>query len=293
MKLVPPFPENAAIDPIKAGIGADQAHAETVYLAGPMTGYEEFNFPAFHSATAVLRAWGFTVISPAERDEADGFDPKNHAAQTHSYYMAIDLPLVCGADAVVVLPGWEKSSGAQMETAVAAKLGKPVVRFDTLEPVDAPQITVPVVDGTMKSTNPKDAIGSSKLPLHLWPETATIMGCVGLLDGMLKYGRSNWRHSGVRVSIYLDAIRRHLGAYGEGEDYDQDSGAPHLAHALACLAIIVDADAHGKLMDDRQYAESPGYRGLVETLTPHVERLKDKHAEKSPHHFTIGDRTAA
>ena len=34
-----------------------------------------------------------------------------------------------------------------------------------------------------KPTNPKDAIGSDKLPLHLWPSTATALGCLGLLDG--------------------------------------------------------------------------------------------------------------
>ena len=50
--------------------------------------------------------------------------------------------------------------------------------------------------GELKETNPKDAIGSQKLPLHLWPTTATAMGCLGLLDGALKYGRANWRVSG-------------------------------------------------------------------------------------------------
>lgn len=52
-----------------------------------------------------------------------------------------------------------------------------------------------------KPTNPKDAIGSSKLPLHLWPTTATVVGCMALLDGALKYGRSNWRPGGVRALV--------------------------------------------------------------------------------------------
>lgn len=142
---------------------------------------------------------------------------------------------------------------------------------------------------SLKDTNPKDAVGSSKLPIHLWPETATLMGTVGLLDGMLKYGRSNWRAAGIRVSIYIDAARRHLAAFAEGEDNDPDSGVPHLAHALACLAIVVDAIAHGKVVDDRNYAEAPGYRALVEELTPHVERLKALHADKAPHHYTRED----
>lgn len=136
-----------------------------------------------------------------------------------------------------------------------------------------------------KPTNPKDIIGSGKLPLHLWPTTATAMGCMALLDGALKYGRSNFRAVGVRASIYVDAAKRHLDAWFEGEDLDPDSRLPHLAHALACIAIIVDAQAAGKLNDDRMF---PGrYRRLVESLTPMVEVLKRKHEDKNPVHYTI------
>lgn len=138
-----------------------------------------------------------------------------------------------------------------------------------------------------KPSNPKDAIGSDKMPLHLWPETATAMGCLGLLEGMLKYGRGNWRETGVRASIYVDALRRHVGAWFEGEDCAPDSGLPHLAHALACLAIIVDAEAAGNLVDDRQYPG--GHREQLEALTPHVARLKAKYVDKDPKHWTIQD----
>jgi hypothetical protein len=140
-----------------------------------------------------------------------------------------------------------------------------------------------------KLTNPKDVIGTDKLPLHLWPETATAMGCLGLLEGALKYGRSNWRESGVRYSIYVDALRRHVNALFEGEDLDPDSGLPHLSHALACLAIVVDAQAAGNLVDDRQYPG--GYRKLVEELTPFVVQTKERHKDKNPKHYTIADAT--
>jgi hypothetical protein len=143
------------------------------------------------------------------------------------------------------------------------------------------------VESTDKLTNPKDLIGTDKLPLHLWPETATAMGALGLLEGALKYGRSNWRVSGVRYSIYIDALRRHVNALFEGEDLDPDSGLPHLSHALACLAIIVDAQAAENLTDDRQYPG--GYRKLVEELTPLVAKTKARHKDKSPKHYTIAD----
>jgi hypothetical protein len=65
-----------------------------------------------------------------------------------------------------------------------------------------------------------------------------------------------------------------------------------LANALACLAIIVDAQAAGKLVDDRAY-NGAGYRKLVEELTPHVARLKALHSDKEPHHYTAGDNPPA
>lgn len=138
-----------------------------------------------------------------------------------------------------------------------------------------------------KPTNPKDAIGSNKLPLHLWPETATVFGCLGALDGALKYGRSNYRAIGVRASIYVDAAKRHLNAWFEGEDCASDSGVPHLGHALACIAIIIDAQAAGLLNDDRQIAG--GYNALVDQMTPLVAKLKAQHANKDPKHYTIAD----
>ncbi len=142
-----------------------------------------------------------------------------------------------------------------------------------------------------KPTNPKDAIGSDKVPMHLWPKTATTLGTMALLEGALKYGRSNWRAVGIRASIYYDAVDRHMGAWFEGEDIDPDSGLPHLAHALASLAIIVDSIANGSFNDDRMYPG--GYRQLMDSLVPDVTRLKAQYAERTPHHYTIADTEEA
>lgn len=117
------------------------------------------------------------------------------------------------------------------------------------------------------------------------------MGCIGLLEGALKYGRTNWRESGVRASIYVDACKRHLDAWFEGEDCAPDSGSPHLANALACLAIIVDAQAAGKLVDDRAY-NGAGYRPFVDGLTEHVPRLRQLFAGHDPRQYSIGDHGA-
>jgi hypothetical protein len=101
----------------------------TIYLAGPMRGYEDFNFPAFDAAAKALRAGGWTVLSPAERDREHGFDETRNtldgfdleAAMTH------DLGwIVNDADGIVLLPGWEESTGAKIERLVAETCGKQV-----------------------------------------------------------------------------------------------------------------------------------------------------------------------
>lgn len=108
-----------------------------VYLAGPMRGYPQFNFPAFHAAASLLRAQGYEVFSPAERDEGiygAGFATGNTlgseelATKTHSFNireaMFADLEYICKeADAVFLLPGWEKSKGANAEKATAEAIG--------------------------------------------------------------------------------------------------------------------------------------------------------------------------
>lgn len=108
-----------------------------VYLAGPMRGIEAFNFPTFAEATAALRRKGHTVFSPAERDLDAGFDPTgmtgNEDLSEHGFdlreALGIDIGWICThADAVAVLPGWAKSSGARAEVAAAWALGVPVYR---------------------------------------------------------------------------------------------------------------------------------------------------------------------
>lgn len=142
-----------------------------------------------------------------------------------------------------------------------------------------------------RSTNPKGDIGSLKLPLHLWPAEATAVGCLGLLEGESKYGRSNFlAGDGVIASIYVDATKRHLEEWMAGQDFDPISGKPTLAGALASLAIIVKAQAHGKLIDDRDFSGSPNaYSRLVESLTPLVGKIKKLFLDRSPKHYTIAD----
>jgi hypothetical protein len=138
--------------------------------------------------------------------------------------------------------------------------------------------------------NPKDAIGSNKIPIHLFPQAASYMGSLGMLDGALKYGRNNFRAAAIRYTVYLDAIKRHADALLECEDDDPESGLHHLCHILAGAGIVADAMANNCLIDDRNYVPEKGvWRKFVASLTPHVTRLREKHKDKSPRHWSVVD----
>jgi hypothetical protein len=70
-------------------------------------------------------------------------------------------------------------------------------------------------------------------------------------DGSRKYGRYNWRETGVTASVFYDAMMRHLLAWYNGEDLAQDSQVEHLAHIMANCAILLDAKDNNILKDDR------------------------------------------
>jgi len=103
----------------------------------------------------------------------------------------------------------------------------------------------------VKDTNPKDAVGTKKVPFTLIPENVLGEVSLAFLEGARKYGASNWRIAGVRASVYVDALRRHLGAWWNGEDIDKDSGLSHIVKAIACLIIIRDSMLQKNIVDDR------------------------------------------
>lgn len=116
-----------------------------IYLAGPMRGYKDFNFPAFMQAAKELRSQGHTVFNPAERDlerdieegreptwqsetgdisaaEAKGFDRRLAITDDLTY-------IIQKADAIALLPGWETSKGANAEFWTAKFLDLEVIEL--------------------------------------------------------------------------------------------------------------------------------------------------------------------
>lgn len=153
-----------------------------IYVCGPMRGIPGFNFPAFDQAAMQLRALGWEVISPAEMDRDDGFDPNaphspEEIAGLKRTFMLRDLGAIARhCTAIFRLPGWEKSAGVKPELALA--------KFLDLLILDTP---VPPVYTDNNMTIPD----LHNLPVPV--RTHAIQFAVGTLLGL------NWSSAKVRI----------------------------------------------------------------------------------------------
>jgi hypothetical protein len=122
--------------------------AMRVYIAGPMTGIPEFNFPAFDRAAATWLQAGWDVISPADLTRTywrqhfgEEFDPSNMdpriaaGGDIYREFLRHDIAEIAHCDAIALLPGWEKSGGVAKELTVARLLGLQELDAITFEPM--------------------------------------------------------------------------------------------------------------------------------------------------------------
>jgi hypothetical protein len=93
-----------------------------IYIAGPMTGLENHNFPAFEEAATRLRSHGYHVLSPAEIADGDILCYEDCLREA--------IKMVIKAKTVVLLPGWEKSRGATVEVKISTGLELPLYLYD-------------------------------------------------------------------------------------------------------------------------------------------------------------------
>ena len=140
----------------------------------------------------------------------------------------------------------------------------------------------------LKDTNPKDAIGVAKMPLST--VSGPVLGELGLamMEGALKYGRHNYRVSGVRASVYYDAALRHLLDFYEGQDIDPASGLPHIVKVMACMAVLRDSQIQGNWVDDRP-PKSPD--GWMDELNAKAKALLEKYPDPVPAYLEIIDES--
>lgn len=114
---------------VRAGdlIGGIPVPRKRIYVAGPMRGYPQLNFPAFDAARDALIAAGYAAVSPADMDRERGITPETYdpAAFDFADAMTRDIRAVLDCDGLLLLRGWAKSAGARTEAAVNRAIGHP------------------------------------------------------------------------------------------------------------------------------------------------------------------------
>ncbi len=111
----PPTDAARASDQVARIVHLRADREKRIYIAGPMTGLPEFNFPAFNAKAVELRAEGWHVENPAEHGHVKG--------ARWADYLRWDISRIVTCGAIYLLPGWETSKGAQLEVYIGKALG--------------------------------------------------------------------------------------------------------------------------------------------------------------------------
>lgn len=119
---------NEVAHQVYGGISGGINTGPYIYVAGPMRGYKEFNFPLFDEARDALLHAGWRVISPADIDRAakENVTTDEQATASIDKYVERDVwalrlikKLSPNDGAILMLPMWVNSDGASVEFALA------------------------------------------------------------------------------------------------------------------------------------------------------------------------------
>lgn len=254
-----------------------------VYIAGPMRGYKNFNVESFDSAEGCLRALGFDVFNPARFDrdrygdavmvsETGDVADVEHLGFNLAETLAHDIRVILTeCDGIVMLSGWEGSKGATAEHAAAAAAGKDVYTFDgaclylgdhclTCEAAMVYESQPDSKRPTANASGEVRTVSSTGGEKGVKPERFDLIPAVFVKElahhygrGAAKYEDRNWER-GYEWSKSYGALNRHLWAFWNGEDYDEETGSPHIVavgwHASVLTQFLLDPARYGTF-DDR------------------------------------------
>ena len=157
-----------------------------------------------------------------------------------------------------------------------------------MKKTDTTNLKPPAKAGWSKIINPKDVAGSNRLDLSLISPVAMMEESLAMMEGLIKYGRANFVGSKIECMLYIGACFRHLFKFICGEDRDPKTGVHHLASARACLGIILECQARGKLFDNRP-PRMRGFSKLLDSFEAKVKHLRSIYPGFNPKHWTIAD----
>lgn len=100
--------------------------------------------------------------------------------------------------------------------------------------------------GLTEETSGGKKFDQGKVEPALLPPLALLTVSNVLTFGAKKYGADNWRYVKNGRHRYMNAALRHLLADLAGQENDEDSELPHLAHAACCLLFLIEMSARAK-----------------------------------------------
>ena len=243
-----------ANDTLREDVEADE-EAKVVYIAGPMSGHEDYNYPAFRAAADDLRLRGYEVVSPVELDQDEGYDPTEapegwEKPAEYKHFLRRDIAAIVDnhVDTIVVLPGWERSGGARTEVTFGQALGLLILTYPDLRPIS----TATADSGEVRIRNEATGGEKGRKPqrMELLPYDALLEVAELYAAGAHKYEDNNWRR-GYAWSLSFGAAQRHQAAFWMGEDYDEETGCHHLASAVFHLLALLVFKNEKRALDDR------------------------------------------
>lgn len=277
------------------------------YIAGPMRGIPEFNFPAFFEAEDYLYDMCLgpddVLFNPARRDVdqygTDLYHEREGDLEEIPWFdlqeaMKADLDFIVNhCTSIVMLPGWSQSSGAIHEKATAEVLGQTVLYYHPekkwgfrlqvepcLEDVgDTWPVQAPTSSGgntEVRMTDPDTGAqkGSKRARFDLIPvgplwELAEHYG-----KGGEKYADRNWER-GYDWHLSFSALMRHAWAFWDGEDIDPETGTKHIiAAAWQCFALAEFMDTHPEKDNRVKWQDQP--TPLVDMQSDFEEALRQQ-----------------
>lgn len=193
-----------------------------IYIAGPMTGLPEYNYPAFHARAAALRAEGHHVENPAENPEPP--------CKSWQGYMRMALRQLATCDAVEMLPNWEHSKGACIEYGLAVDLGLEVLGAKQADLLGSFTVELPWPPAELSPNARVNWAQKSKAVKKYRAEA----GWLALDNKLPRFGDQGIARVDVETTFYPPACRR----------YDRDNLLASIKAGLDGLAEHLRIDDH-------------------------------------------------
>ena len=262
-----------------------------IYIAGPMSGVEDWNFPAFFEAERQLLDLGYEVINPAHNDGStyeEALASANAGKHSWDWYMRRDLGHLIECDAVCLLPEWKNSKGASLEVSVAKSLDMPlyILRDGKL----IPRVEILGLSGWAR--NGKDTVADHlienygyerisfaapmKEALYRLNPRITINKVPGtpIRTGVDIYGWDDLKEYGPEVRELLQRFGTEVGREMFGEDFWVDAAIDSIQDGSKVIVSDVrypnEADAFKKLGGEVWRVVRPGYGAANDHASEHA-----------------------